>query len=219
MTALAQQRGEATRRMILAEGERIFAELGYDRARLEDVAQAVGIRRPSIVYYFSGKQELYDAVEADIFEGLHARAHAAADEQSEPFAQLLALFDAWLDYMVKRPTAARVIQRLVADVSPRHGNPVRFSELVLADLDVIVERGVRSGRFRPVTMMQVLNGVAAATLYYVCNGAQIGLERTYDPADPKVLADFRALLHRTAAAAVLPTGQDQPPLPPRSGAG
>lgn len=199
-----QFRGETTRHAILVEAERIFAELGYDHARLEDVAQAVGIRRPSIVYYFPGKQELYDAVEADIFDSMHARTRAAELPNGNPLGQLLTLLDAWLDYLVERPTAARILQRLVADVAPRHGDPVRFSELALTDLEAIVTEGVRTGVFRPITTMQVLNGVAATTLFYVCNGQQIGADRSYNPSDPAVLLEFRALLHRIAKAAVMP---------------
>lgn len=43
------------------------------------------------------------------------------------------------------------------------------------------------------------------TLFYVCNGNQFGSERRYDPADPALLAEFRALLHVTARAAVAAT--------------
>lgn len=41
--------------------------------------------------------------------------------------------------------------------------------------------------------------------FYVCNGNQFGSERRYDPADPALLAEFRALLHVTARAAVAAT--------------
>jgi AcrR family transcriptional regulator len=64
------RRGARTRKRILDEAERIFSELDYSAARLEDVAQAVGIRRASIVYYFPGKQELYDAVEARAYSSM-----------------------------------------------------------------------------------------------------------------------------------------------------
>ena len=119
-------------------------------------------------------------------------------------AGLIALLDAWLDFMVARPTAARIIQRLVADVTPRHGNPTEFSNTALEDIEQVVAHGAESGAFRPIAPMHFLNGVSGSVLFYVCNGGQIGDNRRYDPANPTELAQFRALLHRIAAAAVLP---------------
>ena len=199
-----QARGDATRQAILDAAERIFAEVGYAAARLEDVALAVGIRRPSIVYHFPGKQELYDAVEADIFTAMHAFAAERLDGVADPMTRLIALLDAWLDFMVDRPTAARIIQRLIADSGPRGGNPVEFSETALADMDLIVREGIDAGIFRPLATAHLVNAVGGGSLFYICNARQIGDRRAYDPADPAELAQFRDLLHRLARAAVLP---------------
>ena len=54
--------GLETRAEILAAAERHFAEVGFEAARLEDIAADVGIRRAAIFYHFRGKQELYAAV-------------------------------------------------------------------------------------------------------------------------------------------------------------
>ncbi|WP_380878628.1 hypothetical protein ACFB49_17810 [Sphingomonas sp. DBB INV C78] len=199
-----QARGDATRQAILDAAETIFADLGYAAARLEDVAIAVGIRRPSIIYYFPGKQELYDAVESDIFAAMHAFVMERTAGATTPMDRLLALLDAWLDFLVQRPTAARILQRLIADVGPRGTNPVKFSDTALRDMEEIVATGVDSGAFRPVSPMLIVNGVAGGALFYVCNGRQVGPNRAYDPADPVVLGRFRDQLHRLARAAVSP---------------
>jgi len=197
-----QPRGDATRQSILDAAEQVFADLGYAAARLEDVAQAVGIRRPSIVYYFPGKQQLYDEVESDIFASMHDFVLKRVGNVDDPMERLLALLDAWLDFLVSRPTAARIIQRLIADFRPRGDNPVRFSETALRDIETVIAAGVSSGAFRPVSAMHILNSVAGGALFYVCNGGQIGEERAYDPADPAELESFRSLIHKLARAAV-----------------
>lgn len=199
-----QARGDATRRAILDAAEKIFADMGYAAARLEDVALIVGIRRPSIVYHFPGKQDLYDAVEADIFASMHAFTAQRLATLAEPMERLIGLLDAWLDFLVGRPAAARIILRLTADSAPLHGNPVEFSESALADMEAIVQAGIATGAFSPIATMDVINGVAGGALYYVCNAGQVGDKRTYDPADPASLASFRALVHRLAYAAVMP---------------
>jgi TetR/AcrR family transcriptional regulator len=45
-----------TRAAILDAAEALFSERGFDATRLEDVAERVGIRRASIVYYFKDKR-------------------------------------------------------------------------------------------------------------------------------------------------------------------
>lgn len=199
-----QPRGDATRQAILTAAEQVFADLGYTAARLEDVAQVVGIRRPSIVYYFPGKRQLYDEVEADIFAAMHAFVVERTAGAERAIDRLLAILDAWLDFFVHRPTAARIIQRLVADPGPRSDDPVEFSGTALADFDAIVTCGVADGSFREVPAMHILNSVAAGALFYVCNARQLGAGREYDPADARTLAQFRDTLHRQAIAAVSP---------------
>ncbi|MFM2371720.1 MAG: hypothetical protein RIS85_1442 [Pseudomonadota bacterium] len=199
-----QPRGDATRQAILTAAEQVFADLGYTAARLEDVAQVVGIRRPSIVYYFPGKRQLYDEVEADIFAAMHAFVVERTAAAERAIDRLLAILDAWLDFFVHRPTAARIIQRLVADPGPRSDDPVEFSGTALADFDAIVTCGVADGSFREVPAMHILNSVAAGALFYVCNARQLGAGREYDPADACTLAQFRDTLHRQAIAAVSP---------------
>ena len=50
-------RAERTRASILDAAETCFAERGFSATRLEDVAEAVGIRRASIVYHFRDKRK------------------------------------------------------------------------------------------------------------------------------------------------------------------
>lgn len=206
---LRQPRGDATRRAILDAAEQVFADLGFAAARLEDVAQLVGIRRPSIVYYFPGKRQLYDEVEADIFAAMHVHVMERMAGAERPLDRLLAILDAWLDFFVQRPSAARIIQRLVADPRPRGENPVEFSGTALADFEAIIADGVADGSFRAVPAMHILNSVAAGALFYVCNARQLGSGREYDPADPTTLAQFRATLHQQAIAAVSKTAGAQ----------
>jgi TetR/AcrR family transcriptional regulator len=197
-------KGEVTRQRILDAGEVVFAELGFAAARLEDVAQAVGIRRASIVYYFASKQELYDAVEVSIFSALRQQGRQRQDSSTDTLQQLQWMFDSWLDFMVARPTAARIILRNCADITPRASNPVEFSETTLEDLEAIVHKGCASGEFVAVEPMLVLDIVGAGILNYVCLAPLLGADRSYDPADPQRLEVFRGMLHRTLRALMCP---------------
>lgn len=113
-TARATQK----RRAILGAAELLFAESGFEATRLEDVAKAVGIRRASLVYYFNDKRSLYDAVLAGLVGDL---AHAIAlglDSNGTLASRIQTGVGSWVDFLLARPTFARLLLREVADAAP-----------------------------------------------------------------------------------------------------
>lgn len=63
---------ERTRREILVQALRLFAERGYDATSLQDIATAVGCSKGVVFYHFSGKRALYSEVIAPGVEALRA---------------------------------------------------------------------------------------------------------------------------------------------------
>ena len=53
---------EGAREAILNAGEEVFAEHGFDRARIDAIAKASGYNKSLIFQYFSDKLGLYAAV-------------------------------------------------------------------------------------------------------------------------------------------------------------
>ena len=62
--AASRRRRDAdrSREAILAAAEAVFAERGYDGARLADIAAKAGVARATPTYFFGSKRELYEAV-------------------------------------------------------------------------------------------------------------------------------------------------------------
>ncbi len=202
-------RGLKTRQSILDAAESVFAELGFAATRLEDVALRVGIRRASLVYYFRNKQELYDEVEAQIFSALGTSVAAALGHLSDPWDRIDALVDCWLEFMVSRPTAARIITRVIADIAPRSGNPVEFSEATLVAMEQIIRSGAESGAFGPIRPVHFAITIGSSILHFVCASPFYGDKRAFDPADLSEIAAFKQVL-RVMTRALLASGQDIP---------
>lgn len=55
---------EATRQKILDKALELFSARGYDAVSVGDIAEAVGIKAPSLYNHFSGKRAIFDAIVA-----------------------------------------------------------------------------------------------------------------------------------------------------------
>lgn len=196
-------RGEATREKILTAAETLFANLSFAAARLEDVAQEVGIRRASIVYYFRNKQELYEAMEQRIFSALEEKCRQELAGKSSALEKIQAVADAWLEFMVERPSAARLILRNCADVYPGGPDPVQFSRSALTTWESAIEDGIDNGEFRAVSPVHLMQLVGGGILQYASTSQLLGPNRAYAPEDPNSLEAFKTLMHDTIRALLL----------------
>ena len=86
---------EETRELILRAAEIEFANRGFARARLEDIAEPVGITRAAIIYHFGDKQALYAAVLEAAFKALAERIRAAPESDVSHAERVEQLIGTW----------------------------------------------------------------------------------------------------------------------------
>ncbi|MDY6827259.1 MAG: helix-turn-helix domain-containing protein [Bacillota bacterium] len=48
------------KKRILTAVEEVFAEKGFDAARVDDISNRAGVNKALLYYYFSGKQDLFE---------------------------------------------------------------------------------------------------------------------------------------------------------------
>lgn len=193
-------KGEITRGNILKAAEASFAEDGYDAARLESIAEEVGIKQAAIFYYFPSKRRLFDELGHDIHESLVNLTVTRLSGVEDPWERLTLLVETWLDFMIARPTAARIILRNCASPAVGDEPAEAYSTDALQLLRGIISDGIAQGRFAEVNSMYLVNLLSGSILHYVCNPEQLGNERPYRPDDPTEIAIFKTVLRKTARA-------------------
>ena len=166
---------QSRRETILEAAEIVFADHGYDRARLEDVASRVGIRRASLLYHFKDKSSLYRAVTESMGGDLAARIRRALDAGGSPGVRLERTIDEWLDYVAARPTFVRILLRELADGATEHARPFAEQALaVLAEVRGVVDEGQASGVLLPADGVQVMSATLGASAFLMLYGAVLG---------------------------------------------
>lgn len=106
------ERHAATKREIVDAAWRLAREQGLGNWSLRDVAEAVGMRAPSLYVYFAGKNALYDAMFAEgNLELLRRGRLAAADVRAgaEPAELLRASAALFFDFCVEDPARYQLL--------------------------------------------------------------------------------------------------------------
>ena len=159
-------KAERTRRQILAAAERHFAASGFDKTRLEDVADDIGMVGSAILYHYPDKRELYRAVMTDLTGDLLGSIEDAIAEPAPPRERLVELVRAAVRKIVARPTIAAIALREATSDEPDLGER---TGPILDRIIALFEEGARSGEIRPVHADPYLffTSIAGAILYTV----------------------------------------------------
>jgi AcrR family transcriptional regulator len=106
--------GASLRAEIIAAAKDLLAASGHEEAvSVRAVAERVGITTPSIYMHFKDKQELIDAVCADVFGKLADAMRQAADEASGSLEKLFAQGRAYVNFALAQPEHYRLATMVV----------------------------------------------------------------------------------------------------------
>jgi len=192
VTTRVKQPAERTRADILAAAEAVFTERGFAAARLEDVAQRVGIRRASIIYYFRDKRELYDAVLQSLFGNLAERYEAVLATAAPLRERIEAVIGTWVNYVGERPAVARILLREAADFAPAQSPEVaRHAAPAIAAVARVIREGQQADLFDKIDPIHFIFAVVGATVFFASATPAFAPEWPYDPLSPAQLDTLR----------------------------
>jgi TetR/AcrR family transcriptional regulator len=188
--ALPDRSNHSTKDMILGAGRRRFAEHGFAGTSLNEIADEVGIRRPSLLHHFPSKEALYRAVLIDSFVGWTALVdEATIEEPRQGWPQVERMLQAAFQFFEDRPDFVRLVRW-----SALEGGPVLKDELnvLLKPLfergAAFLEREMDAGRLRRYDARQLLLTGYGAVLSYLSDGQLMSGLLDTDPMSAEALA-------------------------------
>ena len=140
------ERHESTKREIVHAAWTLAAERGLAAWSLRDVAEAVGMRAPSLYVYFDSKGALYDAMFADGYRAFLARIEATPPEQ-DARAMLGRAAHVFFDFCVADPARYQLLfQRTVPGFVPSPASYALAGTALDLLVDVLRDAGVAEQR-------------------------------------------------------------------------
>lgn len=159
----------STESIIFDAALRIFSRKGKDGARMQEIADAAGINKAMLHYYFRNKDSLYEAV----FTHVSGRFFSEIDRvmaQDRPFAESMKeMIDVYMDMHAAQPEVARLWVHENLNGAPvaraiierhREGDQPNGPHRLLAR----IQKAVESGEIRPVDPVHLMMTVLGMTV-------------------------------------------------------
>ena len=165
--------GEINSGRILDAALSVFAHHGFSGARLDEIAEAAGMSKPNLLYYFRSKDELYRAVLTRTLE-LWLEPLRELDPNGDPRAAFGHYIRRKLDYSRSHPDGSRLFAIEIMQGAPHLAHVLSGELAALFDLKCkLIRRWIAEGRLCDIDPHHVLFSIWATTQHYADFAAQI----------------------------------------------
>lgn len=159
-------KGEALKQAILNAASQLFIDRGFGGTNMREIAQSLGVTRTALYYYFPNKEAILERLAEDIiFTARRQTATVTARSGLDPARALRAIVERHARLILSRPVEFRVFERNEVNLLAKQRSLAEAARRgVLENFTKVIERGIRSGAFRPVDAR-----VAAFAIIGMCN--------------------------------------------------
>ncbi len=166
----ASKNDDSTAELILAAAAQVFAEKGYDGARVEEIARAAKVNKATLYYQIGDKQALYEAIIHRIMSGMADEIEREIASVPSPSGKLRCFIQSMACHGSIARQFSPIMMREIADGGIRlHDPALRQMGRLFTLLHNILEAGVQSGEFRRVNPLTTHMLIIGSLMVYHSN--------------------------------------------------
>lgn len=192
---------EATKANILDFAEAEFARNGLSGARTEDIAQAAGVTKAMVFYYFDSKEQLYEAVLKRTFGERLKAIQDVANQDLAPKELLIQILNNMICGTAGNPRWTNIIMYEAMQNKGQYYSKI-VQPSIYSIIAKVLEEGMARGDFRELEPMHAAVNIVGMCTFYFC--AQENLKHLWP--DKSILSREMVEQHRDQVIAMLLNG-------------
>ena len=160
-------RSNDRRRRVTAGAAALFERSGYHAASMTSLAEAVGIAKPTLYHYFSGKNQILFSIHEEFINFLLEKYEARRGEALSPTAELRALIADTFELMDTHRGHVQIFFENLRELSEQDQLTIRAKrDRYQQIMESTIARGVREGEFK-----QADPRLTSLAVFGMCNWA------------------------------------------------
>ena len=180
---------ERSRAVILSAALQEFALFGLSGARIDRIAERSNLNKRLIYYYFSDKDQLFQAVLEEAYEKIRESEKKLNLQALQPSAAVRKLVEFTWTYYLENPEFLTLLNSANLHKARHIEEPSNVRALnspLIELLGEILEKGRASGEFRGgIDPVQLYVSIAALSYFYLSNNATLSVIFGRDLMTPK----------------------------------
>ena len=183
---------------IMDAGLAVFSQFGFRGSTLDQVAEAAGLSKPNLLYYFRSKDAIYAALLAKLLENW-LEPLREINAEGDPVQELLGYANRKLDMSQHYPRESRLFANEIIQGAPRIADVLQGELRGLVDeISQVINDWVAAGRIKSVDPRHLIFSIWALTQHYADFDVQVrailGDVDPFDGAQAYLEAMLRGLL-------------------------
>ena len=172
---------QRNRHLILDAALDVFSAHGYRGATLDQIAEAAGLSKPNIIYYFAGKEEIHVTLLSQLME-TWLDPLVELDATGDPMTELLGYVRRKLDMAPDLPRESRLFAGEILQGAPRmHPHLLADLKPLFDEKCAVIQGWIDAGKLAPVDPRHLIFSIWSTTQHYADFDAQVQVLSDKDP--------------------------------------
>jgi TetR/AcrR family transcriptional regulator len=164
---------QRNREVILEAALDVFSAEGFRGATLDRIAEAAGLSKPNVLYYFPSKEAIHVALLEGLMDTWLAPLRSLGPD-GDPVEEILAYVGLKLDMARRYPRESRLFANEIVQGAPRFREHIEGPLKTLVDeKSAMITAWAEAGRIAPLDPRHLIFSIWATTQHYADFDAQV----------------------------------------------